>query len=175
MIIKKLDVMDVNNSNISQFNNKVNTEPSVVCFHANWCGHCQQLKPEWDKMVNNIDKNSLSGLLARVEEKNMGSANCDSDIMGYPTIRVFKGGKKIKDYSGKRDAKNLEEFVKKTLGNSMSGGKKKKKRKKSKKKKRKTKRRGRRRKGGRRTRKKRKVSKNSLKERFFKMISDKFN
>ena len=41
--------------------------------------------------------------------------------------------------------------------------------------KRKTKRRGRRHKGGRRTRKKRKVSKNSLKERFFKMISDKFN
>ena len=172
MIIKKLDVMDVNNSNISQFNNKVNTEPSVVCFHANWCGHCQQLKPEWDKMVNNIDKNSLSGLLARVEEKNMGNANCDSEIMCYPTIRVFKGGKKVKDYSGKRDAKNLEEFVKKTLGNSMSGGKK---RKKENQKKRNVNKKTRRRQRWKKNSKKRKVSKNSLKERFFKMISDKFN
>lgn len=172
MLIKKLDIMDVNNSNIDTFNNKVNTEPSIVCFHADWCGHCKQLKPEWDEMVNNIDKNNLSGLLARIEESNMGRANCDSNIMGYPTIRVFKGGRKIKDYSGKRDAKSLENFVKQTLGNNLSGGKRKKKKKrKSRKKKTKKKRK----RGGKKTRRKRKVTRNSLREKFFKMISDKFN
>ena len=96
MKISKLDIMDVNNSNINTFNNKVNAEPSVVCFHAKWCGHCQQLLPEWNKMVKNIDRNNLSGLLARIEENEIKGANCDSDIMGYPTIRVFKGGRKIK-------------------------------------------------------------------------------
>ena len=69
MIIQKLDIMDVNNSNVNSFNNKIKTMPAVVCFHADWCGHCQQLKPEWDSMVKNLNKNNLGGLLARIEEK----------------------------------------------------------------------------------------------------------
>lgn len=184
MIIQKLDIMDVNDANINSFNNKVKTMPSVVCFHADWCGHCQQLKPEWDTMVKNLNKNNLEGLIARIEEKKLDKADCDKDIKGYPTIRVFKNGTKSKDYSGKREAKDLEEFIKNTLSktpktNEQSGGKKKRKRKKKRKsrKTKKTKRKRKRRKKNKKnkTRKKKNKSRSSLRERFFNMISTKFN
>jgi len=182
MIIQKLDIMDVNETNLKSFNNKIKTMSAIVCFHANWCGHCQSLEPEWNNMIKNLNKNELNGLLARVEEKNLDGVDCDKDIKGYPTIRVFKDGKKYgDDYSGKREEKELTEFVKKMLSkssNSMkqiqSGGKKKRKRKR--KSRRNSKKTRRRRKNKKRNKTKKKKSNNrfSLSERFFKMISVKF-
>ena len=62
-------------------------------------------------------KNSpSSGLIASVPEDMISRVNCDSDILGYPTIRYMVGGKKRKDYNGKREVKDLEKFVKSTLG-----------------------------------------------------------
>ena len=180
MIIKKLDIMDVNNSNVNNFNNKIKTMPAVVCFHADWCGHCQQLKPEWDSMVKNLKKKNLNGLLARIEEKNLDKAQCDKDIKGYPTIRVFKNGEKDEDYSGTRESKELTEFVESILSKSpklieQSGGKKRKKRKRRRSKKTKNTKRKRRKKRKNKTRKKKNKSRGSLRERFFNMISSKFN
>ena len=180
MIIQKLDIMDVNNSNVNSFNNKIKTMPAVVCFHADWCGHCQQLKPEWDSMVKNLNKNNLGGLLARIEEKNLDKAECDKDIQGYPTIRVFKNGTKSKDYSGKRQSKELSEFVESILSkspktNEQSGGRKKRKKRRKRKSRRTKKTKRKRRKKKNKTRKKKNKSRGSLRERFFNMISTKFN
>ena len=186
MIIQKLDIMDVNDRNVNSFNNKIKTMNSIVCFHANWCGHCQQLNPEWDIMVKNLKNKNLYGLLARIEAKNLDKAECDKDIKGYPTIRVFKNGTKHKDYSGKREAKELTEFVESILSKSpklmeQAGGKRRNKRKKRKRRKKTKTKRKRRKKRKNKTQKKRKNKtqkkkrRSSLRETFFDMISSKFN
>ena len=63
----------------------------------------------------------------------MGGANAQVD--GYPTIRLLQGGKKKKDYDGKREVKDLAKFIKKSLGKCRKATKKKTKRKKKKRKK----------------------------------------
>jgi len=77
------------------------------------------------------------------------------------------GGKKRKDYSGKREVEDLEKFVRSTL----SKGKKKKKKKSNRKGKNKTKRRKRKKSRKNKTKKKKNRSRGALRDRFFKMIS----
>lgn len=166
--------MEVNEGNLSEFNQSVMKGGAVVKYWADWCGHCKDLNPKWDIMTNHLKSAPGSGLVASVPEAMMSKVNCDSDVMGYPTIRYLVGGRKRKDYSGPREVKNLEQFVKSTLG---SGGRTKKKKSKNKKQRRKkterknkTKRKKRRRKNKTKKKKKNK-SRSDLRERFFKMIN----
>ena len=107
-----------------------------------------------------------SGLIASVPEDMISRVNCDSDILGYPTIRYMVGGKKRKDYNGRREVKDLENFVKSTLG---KAGKKKKINRRRRKNK--TKRRKRKKSRKNKTKKKKNRSRGALRERFFRMIS----
>lgn len=84
---------------------------TVVEFYAPWCGHCQNLKPAYEKAAKNLDG------LARV-----AAVNCDEDenkplcgqfgIQGFPTLKIVRPGKKygkpvVDDYNGPRSAKEI--------------------------------------------------------------------
>ena len=77
------------------------------------------------------------------------------------------GGKKRKDYNGRREVEDLEKFVKNTLGKEGKNKKNKSKRKR----KNKTKRRKRKRSRKNKTKKNKNRSRGALRERFFRMIS----
>ena len=146
---------------------------AVVKYWADWCGHCKELNPKWDIMTNHLKSAPGSGLVASVPEAMMSKVNCDSDVMGYPTIRYLVGGRKRKDYSGPREVENLEKFVTSSLGGGSKKKKKKKKKSKNKKqRKNKTKRKRKKRRKNNKTKKKRKnKSRSALRDRFFKMIN----
>ena len=171
-----LTIMEVDASNLPDFNRliKLQNQPSIVKFHAPWCGHCKTLNPKWSEMVAQLDRSKLRGLLASVSEKYKDDVECDSTIEGYPTIREFMGGNKKKDYNGGREADDLAKYVNSVLQKkAQQGGRRKKKRRKRRKtRKHKTKRR--RRKKRRRTRKKRYRGRGGFRERFYKMISTKY-
>ena len=161
-----MKVMEVNANNLNKFNEAVQKGEAVVKFYADWCGHCQDLNPKWNVMTSHLKNAPGSGLIASVPEDMISRVNCDNDILGYPTIRYMVGGKKRKDYNGKREVEDLEKFVKSTLG---KGGKKKKN--KSKRRRNKTKRRKRKKSRKNKTKKKKNSSRGALRERFFRMIS----
>jgi len=161
-----MKVMEVNANNLNKFNEAVQKGEAVVKFYADWCGHCQDLNPKWNVMTSHLKNAPGSGLIASVPEDMISRVNCDNDILGYPTIRYMVGGKKRKDYNGKREVEDLEKFVKSTLG---KGGKKKKN--KSKRRKNKTKRTKRKRSRKNKTKKNKNRSRGALRERFFRMIS----
>lgn len=83
-------------------------------FYAPWCGHCQNLKPAYEKAAT-----SLKGL-AKV-----AAVNCDDDankpfcgsmgVQGFPTLKLItpnKSGKPaIEDYQGPRNAKGIVDYV----------------------------------------------------------------
>ena len=158
--------MEVNVNNLNKFNEAVQKGEAVVKFYADWCGHCQDLNPKWNIMTSHLKNFPGSGLIAGVPENMISKVDCDSDILGYPTIRYMVGGKKRKDYNGKREVADLEKFVKSTLG---KGDKKKKN--KSKSKRNKTKRKKRKKTRKNKTKKKKNRSRGALRERFFRMIS----
>jgi hypothetical protein len=88
----------------------------VGLIFANWCGHCQALKPTWDEMVTEImktpDFKKQKGIVIEIEdadpEKDAKIAKINKNIKGqqlaangFPTIFKKKGGK-VDYYTGGR-------------------------------------------------------------------------
>ncbi|KAE8376730.1 hypothetical protein BDV26DRAFT_265084 [Aspergillus bertholletiae] len=91
------------------------TISQIVEFYAPWCGHCQNLKPAYEKAAKNLD-----GLA------NVAAVNCDDDsnkplcgrlgIQGFPTLKIVTpskkpGAPKVEDYQGQRTAKAIVDAV----------------------------------------------------------------
>lgn len=84
-------------------------------FYAPWCGHCQNLKPAYEKAAKNLEG------LAKV-----AAVNCDDDsnkplcgrmgVQGFPTLKIVTPSKKpgkprVEDYQGPRSAKAIVDAV----------------------------------------------------------------
>ena len=111
---KSSPVLQISGSNYDSLIAKSN-HTSILEFYAPWCGHCQNLKPAYEKAAK-----SLTGL-AKV-----GAVNCDEEsnkpfcgsmgVQGFPTLKVVKPGKKsgkpiVEDYQGARTAKAIVDAV----------------------------------------------------------------
>ena len=90
----------------------------VIKVYADWCGHCQALKPEWERMKKIVpmhrvqfveinDRNKDAGIenLNRVHGVNMPMPD------GYPTIARFGPDKQIEYYGGERTAHPLAQWA----------------------------------------------------------------
>jgi thiol-disulfide isomerase/thioredoxin len=104
---------------------------TVGLIYANWCGHCQSLKPEWQTMKNSIIKSpSYKGGQYKFTEIEDSDELKDSKINeinttlkggtlsanGYPTIFKISGGK-ISYYQGNRSANELRKWFMSSSGN----------------------------------------------------------
>ncbi|KAJ8926879.1 hypothetical protein NQ314_020730 [Rhamnusium bicolor] len=96
----------------------------VVEFFAPWCGHCQQLVPEYTKAANALKGVVKVGAANVDEHKELGGKY---DVRGFPTIKIFGANKnKPEDYNGARTAKDIVEAalkaVKGKVKASLNGG-----------------------------------------------------
>lgn len=98
-------------------------EPVIIgLVYANWCPHCQHLKPEWNVMKNEL-MNKYNGLytiveieesqpdkleqIAKLEQKLNGNK---IEANGYPTIFKLNGGN-VSYYDGNRDATSMLNWI----------------------------------------------------------------
>lgn len=107
-------------------------KPIVLLLHASWCGHCQRLMPEWEKMENEIHSSPLNGKveIVKIESENMDAElpkykamtqNKNIPMEGYPTIAMIRGGNVI-TYGGERSAENIKNWIQ-SGGQAQMGGK----------------------------------------------------
>ncbi|KAI1864059.1 uncharacterized protein JN550_009079 [Neoarthrinium moseri] len=114
LYLKSSPVIQVDAKNYDRLVAKTNYTTALE-FYAPWCGHCQNLKPAYEKAAKNLDG------LARV-----AAINCDEDenkplcgqfgVQGFPTIKIARPGKKygkpvVDDYNGPRSAKDIVNAV----------------------------------------------------------------
>ena len=76
-----------------------------ILFYAEWCGHCQTLKPDYVKFadvaqfiqVYAVDSDEQATLMKRLQQK-----ESPVHIQGFPTIWMYSDGKPMEEYTGKR-------------------------------------------------------------------------
>ena len=114
---------DLRNKEGAKLEKLVSDKPSLVRFHADYCGHCKAMEPEWDKVKSAIsdmkNKQVIDVEHSAIEHVPM---HLKKDVDGYPTIRALTNkGKESYSYSGPRDADAIVPWFKSMTP--QSGGK----------------------------------------------------
>ncbi|XP_014847296.1 PREDICTED: protein disulfide-isomerase A6 isoform X1 [Poecilia mexicana] len=98
------DVIELTPSN---FNREVIQSDSLwlVEFYAPWCGHCQNLAPEWKKAATALKGIVKVGAVDADQHKSLGG---QYGVRGFPTIKVFGANKnKPEEYQGGRSSQAI--------------------------------------------------------------------
>ncbi len=132
-VAKKLNKTRAKNTNDYKKKKKVkpqtkkNKEMYVVLFYADWCPHCQHMKPEWEELKhayeNNINvklidiESNDSNKNDIIEELNKKVNPNNIMIDGYPTI-LSVDGNEVDYYRGERTANMMGGWIR----GKMTGG-----------------------------------------------------
>ena len=97
----------------AQSDSNANTHPR---FYAPWCGHCQNLKPAYEKAAKNLA--GLAKVAAvNCDDKELNEGLCaQMGVKGFPTLKIVKPGTKkgkpiVEDYQGPRTTKGIVDAV----------------------------------------------------------------
>ncbi|MDX9913942.1 MAG: thioredoxin [Candidatus Moranbacteria bacterium] len=77
----------------------------LVDFWAPWCGPCQMMGPIVDELSSEMGEGFKVGKVNVDENPNTAS---DYGIMSIPAIKVFKGGKIVKEFVGVQNKDTLK-------------------------------------------------------------------
>ena len=85
--------------------------------YANWCGHCQSLKPEWSKMKGLLKKRKHGIQYVEIEDQDKDKKftevkrkyGVDLTANGYPTLFKIEEGK-LSYYDGQRTAEQMSDW-----------------------------------------------------------------
>jgi thiol-disulfide isomerase/thioredoxin len=99
----------------------------IVLYYAEWCGHCNEMKPEWDNVVKLLSDLGINNKttkqqqpiihVADVESKHIPELKHKPAIEGYPTIKMYNDGKEVAKYQDERVADKITTFA---MNNSKS-------------------------------------------------------
>ena len=114
------------NDEVFDFNKQIDNNRKIICVvYMPGCMHCEMLKPIWSDVSKNV-KNKYNGD-ALIAMLHMNAADKLEkqipNLEGYPHITAINNGKYI-DYNEQRDAENIEKFMVKYGGLTLSKGKK---------------------------------------------------
>jgi len=98
----------------ANFDSETSGKQVFIKFMAPWCGHCQQLAPAWDKLMEEF-ASSTSSVVGKVDCTTDEDLCTTYGVEGYPTIK-YGDLADLKDYQGEREYEALSTFAKENLG-----------------------------------------------------------
>lgn len=99
--------IELNDQNFEQEVLK-STVPVLVDFWAPWCGPCQMMGPIIAALAEEIGDEAKVGKL-NVDEN--GRTAMGYGIMSIPALKIFKGGKVVKEMVGVQSKENLKKML----------------------------------------------------------------
>ena len=116
-----IKIISVTSGNIDKANKLLTKgHATVEFFHPN-CGHCQTLKPEWEKMCFQLKKNYKgNATIAAIDcsdQEMLDKLTIDKNFQGFPTILHMINGKSAGggEYQGDRTSADLLKFAENKL------------------------------------------------------------
>eukprot|EP00919_Chromeraceae_sp_WS-2016_P061981 GHVR01146825.1.p1 GENE.GHVR01146825.1~~GHVR01146825.1.p1 ORF type:complete len:160 (+),score=47.47 GHVR01146825.1:26-505(+) len=106
----KIKVMDKESA--EQLSNLLKKGDWVVLYYSEYCKHCTDMKPEWNKFELNVPDNVN---VAKVENEGLNDLKFNPKIQGFPTIKMYKNAKEVDEFNGERKEKNFNDFLKKNV------------------------------------------------------------
>ena len=101
---------------------KSSDEYTLVLFYAPWCPHCTTYKPEFELLGESLKLGNIKVNILTINMEDQAELNSDfksrfiqgvGNIEGYPTVALFKNGKKLTEYNGERNKEGLSNFLEK--------------------------------------------------------------
>lgn len=89
---------------------------TLVLFHSNGCGHCQDMMGDWKMLVDRLTSEGVS--TQSHESSQVGRQMGQHEIKGFPTIRWYPNGFDVnaspqphQEFQGQRSKENMYGFV----------------------------------------------------------------
>ncbi len=114
--------------NVSEYDKHIKTGKmnAFVKIYSPNCGHCQAMQSSWDALENVPELKKLDIAIIELRHDALDSISNETTkkIEGFPTIRVIKNNKVVKEYDGDRSTETMTKFILENLSStkSMSGG-----------------------------------------------------
>ena len=83
----------------------------MVLYYADWCGHCKNMKPEWQKVVKRFNCPSSRVNVAEVNSEQIGNMIKPPEIAGFPTIKMYNSGREVAEFDEERLANKMMKFA----------------------------------------------------------------
>ena len=110
---------------INMIKKHMKTKPCIVFIVAPWCGFCQRLQPTIDTLENELVKEPEFKRASLITVHDDQLKHIDQKVNSFPTIRMFKQGRTMPDYSDefKREADDIRNYMRKHMNNKRSNKK----------------------------------------------------
>ena len=95
----------VHAKNAEHLEELLGSEKCVCLFWAPWCGHCAQMKPEYDKAAS--EHASMMYVACNCEDDVGHETLQKHGIEAFPTIRMYTRGRLVEEHSGPRDKDSI--------------------------------------------------------------------
>ncbi|WOO86971.1 thioredoxin [Mollicutes bacterium LVI A0039] len=100
--------MSITYATNENFEELIESGVTIVDFYADWCGPCQMISPELEKLVELIDENQH---IVKVNIDEAPEIAGKYAVMSIPTIIKFKDGNQVDKRVGVTTAEELKTWM----------------------------------------------------------------
>jgi thiol-disulfide isomerase/thioredoxin len=76
------------------------------------CGHCKAMKSDYAQAAEKVRGDSSNSWLATVDATAQPALQKKFNIRGFPTLKLFRSGREVKDYDQGRNIADIVAFMK---------------------------------------------------------------